>query len=720
MNTRYIFAVLLTFIITCQLIGQVDTDSVRLHQWSEFKQLHGEDWNIRWNEYTGIPAAIYSGRTIQYHGTPAEIAGTFLTQNRELFQFQPGLNDLKKVRIHEREVHDKTRIYHLKKQQYYKDLRVENAELLVHILSDGTIDMVNGSYYPHIDIPVEPSIHSDEAYSIAVRDLGEDVVLFDDPTEELVVLPREGDFYLSWKIFIPAEQPFGEWIFFIDALTGEILEKRNEICFVTGNGNVYPTHPGLSSVTNVPLYALDGTGYLEGLYADVRNWDGTRAYSANHSFNYSPSDKRFDEMNVYYQIHDYRGNYLQQNLGFNNFTQIRAYVNIPVDNAWYSPSTGHINFGTGPGSGFNNFAHEDKVIHHEYTHAMNHSIVSLNYGANESGAIEEGLADYFPASHTDRKVILEYAAPHLQRDLSNPQITHYTEYEANEPVQQHQGGEFLSATLWDMRTEIGAIKSDPLIYGSIYRLTSNATFLSFREAVITEDQTFYGGSDVDDIKNVFANRGIGDPPTPPPPTVSISGPSGMMEGQSAEFTANVSGGTPPYSYQWYYRHFYDGGWTSASGWSTYYHTAGSQPGEYLRVVVTDANQGSNEAQHTITILGMNSHLAGDSVVEIFIPENYSIGRNYPNPFNPMTTIQFGLPEPSYVTLIIYDMTGREVRRLVDGSVEPGYHTATWDSRNEAGNLVSSGVYLYRFTATPAVNESEFTGITESNTMLLVK
>jgi len=66
------------------------------------------------------------------------------------------------------------------------------------------------------------------------------------------------------------------------------------------------------------------------------------------------------------------------------------------------------------------------------------------------------------------------------------------------------------------------------------------------------------------------------------------------------------------------------------------------------------------------------------------------------------------------------LIGREVRRLVNDVVQPGYHTATWDSRSNAGNVVSSGMYLYRFTAAPAGSESEFTGITESNTMLLVK
>lgn len=73
------------------------------------------------------------------------------------------------------------------------------------------------------------------------------------------------------------------------------------------------------------------------------------------------------------------------------------------------------------------------------------------------------------------------------------------------------------------------------------------------------------------------------------------------------------------------------------------------------------------------------------------PDTYRLEQNYPNPFNPSTTIRFGLPEQSVVRLIIYDMLGREVHRLVDGLVfEDGNHEVTF----EAGDL-PSGNYLYR-------------------------
>ncbi|MBX2990524.1 MAG: T9SS type A sorting domain-containing protein [Bacteroidetes bacterium] len=79
-----------------------------------------------------------------------------------------------------------------------------------------------------------------------------------------------------------------------------------------------------------------------------------------------------------------------------------------------------------------------------------------------------------------------------------------------------------------------------------------------------------------------------------------------------------------------------------------------------------------------------------------IPTTFAVHANYPNPFNPSTTIKFELPENSSVSLVVYDVLGREVAQLVSGSREAGYHSATWDASN-----MSSGVYFARFTATDA-------------------
>ena len=77
-----------------------------------------------------------------------------------------------------------------------------------------------------------------------------------------------------------------------------------------------------------------------------------------------------------------------------------------------------------------------------------------------------------------------------------------------------------------------------------------------------------------------------------------------------------------------------------------------------------------------------------------VPMAYDLMQNYPNPFNPSTTIGFSVPESSHVTLNIYDMTGRLVTTLVDGTVDMGVHMVDWNGEDSSGSMVSAGVYIY--------------------------
>ena len=76
-----------------------------------------------------------------------------------------------------------------------------------------------------------------------------------------------------------------------------------------------------------------------------------------------------------------------------------------------------------------------------------------------------------------------------------------------------------------------------------------------------------------------------------------------------------------------------------------------------------------------------------------LPETYALSQNYPNPFNPTTTIAFALPEAVDVRIVVYDVTGREVARLVDGRLGAGTHQVSFDATG-----LASGVYLYRIQA----------------------
>jgi hypothetical protein len=81
--------------------------------------------------------------------------------------------------------------------------------------------------------------------------------------------------------------------------------------------------------------------------------------------------------------------------------------------------------------------------------------------------------------------------------------------------------------------------------------------------------------------------------------------------------------------------------------------------------------------------------------------------NYPNPFNPSTTIAYQIPVGTYnyTTLRIYDTMGRLVRTLVDEKKEAGYHTVKWHGIDDNGKRVPSGIYVYRLETTDGYEES---------------
>ncbi|MCB0270068.1 MAG: VCBS repeat-containing protein [Calditrichaeota bacterium] len=82
--------------------------------------------------------------------------------------------------------------------------------------------------------------------------------------------------------------------------------------------------------------------------------------------------------------------------------------------------------------------------------------------------------------------------------------------------------------------------------------------------------------------------------------------------------------------------------------------------------------------------------------EIITPDNYELSQNYPNPFNPTTSIAFTLPINKKVSLTIYNTLGQEVRSLINNEeYSAGSHTLQWDARDNNGQKVASGVYIYQ-------------------------
>jgi hypothetical protein len=97
--------------------------------------------------------------------------------------------------------------------------------------------------------------------------------------------------------------------------------------------------------------------------------------------------------------------------------------------------------------------------------------------------------------------------------------------------------------------------------------------------------------------------------------------------------------------------------------------------------------------------GLNRMTSPVSIKVETRPEVYALADNYPNPFNPETTIKYQLPEAGQVTLEVYNMLGQVVKTLVNNQFQnAGRYTLQWDATNNSGQALSSGVYFYRIIA----------------------
>jgi len=114
----------------------------------------------------------------------------------------------------------------------------------------------------------------------------------------------------------------------------------------------------------------------------------------------------------------------------------------------------------------------------------------------------------------------------------------------------------------------------------------------------------------------------------------------------------------------------------------------------------------NFLQSTYTNMNLSSHY-----IEEPVSQQFTLFHNYPNPFNPATTISYNMPEKAQITLGIYDLLGKQIKTLINHSQDAGNKIAVWDGTDDLGRQVSAGVYLYKIKA------GEFT---QTRKMLLLK
>ncbi len=142
-----------------------------------------------------------------------------------------------------------------------------------------------------------------------------------------------------------------------------------------------------------------------------------------------------------------------------------------------------------------------------------------------------------------------------------------------------------------------------------------------------------------------------------------------------------------------------------------YEFAGLAPGSYIiqaghpgyitlfngnvqsRELVTPVQIGAGLHEFNFILSLQSGTVVGHSAPKV--PDRLELYQNYPNPYNPETTIAFDLPEARHAKLTVYNINGKTIRILHDGKTGVGQHKVVWDSRSDTGRRVSSGVYFYK-------------------------
>ena len=136
--------------------------------------------------------------------------------------------------------------------------------------------------------------------------------------------------------------------------------------------------------------------------------------------------------------------------------------------------------------------------------------------------------------------------------------------------------------------------------------------------------------------------------------------------------------------------------------------------KYYKVNNDPKQWASTFDQYSYVYFKLDSSSDSTNLVEndLVVPDRFYLSQNYPNPFNPVTTIEYGVPDISKIELAIYDILGRRVRLLVNGTLNPGNYRIIWNGKNELGEQLPNGVYFCRL--------SSLEGKSELRKMILLK
>ncbi|MBW2254131.1 MAG: hypothetical protein JRI25_05970 [Deltaproteobacteria bacterium] len=386
---------------------------------------------------------------------------------------------------------------------------IVGRELIVSFDPDGTPTRVDGRMVPEVRLDPTPIVSSAEAVRLAteaVRAQGHGSLAWE-PRHALRVWFDPGEQpHLVWQIDVGAGAPFTTWRAFVDAHDGKLLALGETL--VQARGNVYPTNPVVSEVTEVELFVTQNQ--LQGPYATAWSCDTWSSQSGctaksrhavadeDGNFLFPPDpgslDDPFAEVQMYYHL-DRIGAFYADRFGL-DMPQMEGLVNFDYANAFYGDADGdgigEVAFGQ---TGDMDFAYDADVVYHEYTHAVFGEVVDPGFFSSDeyglvraTAGLNEGTADLFAIALTGDPLMGEYSgsafAPFDEpiRDLRKVRRCPDAVY-----GESHIDGEIWGSFGWRMMDDerIGVDVVTELVYAAMLTWPSDMTWPIAGESIAT-------------------------------------------------------------------------------------------------------------------------------------------------------------------------------------------------------------------------------------------
>jgi hypothetical protein len=389
-----------------------------------FNAQYRNQWTASFSKKTGKVKLLYNFRSRQYPDGPENVAREFLKESRTLFGMKQDLSDLKVIRVNRTKARN-----HVKLQQTYNGIPIAGVFVLVHSNKKNRVTMVQNNYIEEFQPSNQEQLSAESAMEIARNDLRASLgnnATFSEAKAEKLIAPYQKAYYYVWNIMISTRNPWGLWVYRVDASNGQILHKSNQIRSLDGIGRVYKSNDNYLSgaITNetlnklLPPSSTNDTGYLFGAHAAIHSYnpldagtippyvnsfvyDGDDPFASNLRFLYDPvtDPDWFHATNAYYNLNEiwnwWNMQVVSKYVSNKNYPNYRQFVphftdNYPIPvivndvddaacNAFYTPDI-HGNLSLQPGFVFGNentctFPNEDlvldeDVVAHEFTHFM--------------------------------------------------------------------------------------------------------------------------------------------------------------------------------------------------------------------------------------------------------------------------------------------------------------------------------------------------------------